>query len=90
MLGEAGARGEQGVELAGGLEQIEATEGGQDPLFGLAVVPVVLDELEVAAGSGGFDTEEHGTLVKKDSMIIRAVIGNSTEKLHLFRLNVAP
>ena len=90
LLGEAGAGGEQGVELARGLEQVQASEGGKDALFGLAVIPVVLDELEVAAWPGGFDAEEQGGLGKRDTMMIGDNTGNSREKPGIMRVNVAP
>jgi len=41
-------------------EVVEAAEGGDDPLAGAAVDPVILDDLEVAAWAGRFDAEEHG------------------------------
>src|SRR5262249_39772209 len=52
LLGEAGTGDEEGVELAGLLEEVEAAEGAEDALPGAAAVPEVLDELEVAAGAG--------------------------------------
>ena len=61
-LGQAGAGGEQGVELAGLLELIEPPEGGDDALAGAAALPAVLDDLEVGAGAGGLGAEEHGAL----------------------------
>src|SRR5262245_37654258 len=61
--GEAGARGQEGIELAGLLEVVEPPEGGDDPLPGSAFLPAVLDDLEVGAGAGGLGSEEHGALV---------------------------
>jgi hypothetical protein len=65
FLGQAGAGGEEGIELAGVLEVIEATQGAKNALPGPAAVPEVFDELEVAARSGGLDAEEHGSLAKR-------------------------
>ena len=48
-LGRASAREQQGIELAGLLELIESPQGGDDPLSGSAVLPAVLDDLEVGA-----------------------------------------
>ena len=48
-LGQACARGEEGIELAVLLELIETPQGGDDPLAGSAVLPAVLDDLEVGA-----------------------------------------
>ena len=62
-LGQPGARGEQGIELAGLLEVIEPPQGGDDPLAGASVLPAVLDDLEVGAWPGGLGPEEHGALV---------------------------
>ena len=62
-LGQAGARDQQGVELAGLLELIESSEGGDDPLPGSSVLPAVLDDLEVGASAGGLGAEEHGAPV---------------------------
>jgi len=62
-VGQAGARGEQGIELAGLLELVEPSEGGEDPLAGSPALPAVLDDLKVGAGAGGLGSEEHGVLV---------------------------
>jgi hypothetical protein len=70
VLGEASAGGEEGIELSGLLEEVESSEGGEDALFGGSGVPEVLDELEITSWSGGFDAEEHGSLVKRDTMMI--------------------
>src|SRR5262245_43537368 len=64
LLGEACARGEEGVQLPGVLEVVEAAEGAEDALPGATAIPEILDELEVAAGPRGFDAEEHGDLGK--------------------------
>ena len=68
--GQAGAGGEQGVELAALLELIEPSQGGDDALPGAAALPAVLDDLEVGAGTGGLGAEEHGAL-QRDTMRIR-------------------
>jgi hypothetical protein len=62
-LSEAGARDQEGIKLSGLLELVESPEGGDDPLAGPSVLPVVLDDLEVGACSGGLGSEEHGVLV---------------------------
>ena len=67
LFSEACAGGEQGVELSGLLEVVEAAEGAENALPGAAAIPEVLDELEVAAGSGGFDAEEHGSLAQRET-----------------------
>ena len=98
VLRETGAGGEQGVELAGLLELVESSEGGEDPLAGAAPVPGVLDELEVLAGPGGFDAEEHGALANRDTMRIPVDLGKSGGKAmdhasawhHVFRRNQEP
>ena len=59
LLGVAGAGGEQALQAAVLLEVVESAEGGDDPLAGAAVGPVILDDLQVAAWAGGFDAEEH-------------------------------
>ena len=66
-MSEACAGSEEGVQLSGVLEVVEAADGAEDALFGAAAVPEVLDELEVAAGAGGFDAEEHGNLAKRET-----------------------
>src|SRR5262245_45333476 len=77
MLGEASAGGEQGVELAGGLQMVEAAEGGEDALAGTAALTGVLDDLHVAARAGRFDAEEQGALGNRDTMIVAGEIGKS-------------
>ncbi len=62
-LGQAGARDQQGVELAGLLELLEASQSGDDPLPWSSILPAVLDDLEVGAGSGGLGAEGHGARV---------------------------
>ena len=61
-LGQPGAGGEQGVELAALLELVEPPECSDDALAGAAALPAVLDHLEVGAWAGGLGAEEHGAL----------------------------
>jgi hypothetical protein len=61
--GEACPRDQEGIELAGLLELIESSRGGNAPLPGSAVLPSVLDDLEVSSWPGGLGSEEHGALV---------------------------
>jgi hypothetical protein len=65
LVGETSAGGQEGVQLSGVLELVQATEGAEDALLGLAAVPEVLDELAVAAGPRRFDAAEPGDLAKK-------------------------
>jgi hypothetical protein len=60
--GQSGTRDEQSVELAAGLELIEPSQGGYDPLPGASALPAVLDDLKVRTGSRGLGAEEHGAL----------------------------
>ena len=59
LVGKACSGGEQGIDLAAGLQLVEAAQGGQDGLLGAAIAPVVFDELEIGAWSGLFGAEEH-------------------------------
>src|SRR5512135_986709 len=61
-LGQARARGQQGIELSGLLELVESSQGGEEPLAGSPVLPAVLDDLEVGAWPGRLGSEEHGAL----------------------------
>src|SRR6516164_8292124 len=61
-LGQAGTGEEQGVELTALLELVESPQGGYDALPGAAVLPAVLDDLEVGTRSRGLGAEEHGAL----------------------------
>ncbi len=61
--GEAGARGQQGIELPALLEVVEPPQRGDDPLSGASALPAVLDDLEVGAWAGGLGPEERGVLV---------------------------
>src|SRR6516164_553580 len=61
-LGQAGPGDQQGLELTALLEVVESPQGGHDALPGAAVLPTVLDDLEVGAGAGCLGTEEHGAL----------------------------
>ena len=51
---------EQGLEAAGFLELLEPAEGGQHPLSRAALLPPVLDQLDVGVALGALDAEEHG------------------------------
>ena len=62
-LGQARARDQEGIELAGLLELVEPPQGGDDVLSGSTVFPAVLDDLEVGAWAGLLGAEEHGALV---------------------------
>jgi hypothetical protein len=59
LLAEAQTGTKQGVELAAGLENIEAAEGGKDALLDALLLPKALDDLEIGIGSGAFNSEEH-------------------------------
>ena len=60
LAAEAGAGGEQAGQRAGGGEFVGAAEGGDDVLAVRAVLPTVLHDLQVGAGPGGLEAEEHG------------------------------
>lgn len=60
ILAKAQAGAQETVELAGGLEDVEAPEGGEHGLLYPALVPEALDDLEIGVGAGTFDAEEHG------------------------------
>jgi hypothetical protein len=60
LAAEAGAGGEQAGQRAGGGEFVGAAEGGDDVLAVCAVLPTVLHDLQVGAGPGGLEAEEHG------------------------------
>ena len=53
---------QQGIELAGGLEVLDATEGGDDALARGGAVAGVLHDLQITAGSRRFDAEEHAAI----------------------------
>jgi hypothetical protein len=78
VFGEACARGEQGIELSGALQVVEATEGGEDALANTAVLAGVLDDLQVVPGAGLFDAEEHGDLGKRDTTRLAKQTGQSS------------
>ena len=59
------ARDQEGINLAGLLQLIESSDGGDDPLFGSPVLPTVLDDLEVGARAGLLGSEEHGASVDR-------------------------
>jgi hypothetical protein len=56
LLREAGEGLRERVEVTLGFEAVEAPERGDDALPGLLAVAFVLDDLEVAARAGGFDS----------------------------------
>jgi hypothetical protein len=62
VFGEAGAGGEEGVEVARQLQLVKTSEGDENSLADAALGTGVLDDLQVAAWSRGFDAEEHGAL----------------------------
>ena len=62
FLGEACSGSEQAIDLAIGLEFVDAPERGQDRLLRPAVAPVVLDDLQIGAWAGLLGAEEHGDL----------------------------
>jgi hypothetical protein len=64
LLGKAGAGAEQAVQRFPLAEFLNAAEGGEDALVGPAVLPVVLDDLQVGAGPGFLGAEEQGGLRK--------------------------
>jgi hypothetical protein len=78
-VGQASARGEQSIELAALLELIESTQGGDDPLPGMTVLPAVLDDLEVRAWAGLLGAEKHGVL-PRDTMNIAEITLYSRSK----------
>ena len=62
LVGEAGTGTQESIELAGGLELLELAQGGEHLLAAASRFPAVFDDLEVGAGPGLFDAEEHGAL----------------------------
>jgi hypothetical protein len=46
-LGETGTRGQQGIQLPGALQHVEASERGDDVLLHAACHPLALDDLEI-------------------------------------------
>ena len=59
---ELGPRLEQAVELSAFLQLIQASHGGDDPLFAAAFFPAILDDLQIDVFAGTFLSEEHGGL----------------------------
>ena len=45
--------------MAGGFQDVETTERGQDLLSDLAVLPMVFGNLQILIGAAGLHTEEH-------------------------------
>ena len=72
-LGELGAGLQQAVELSALLQLVEPPDGGDDPLSAAAVLPAVLDDLQIDVRAGSFLAEEHGGL--------RAGLGDATMNL---------
>ena len=58
--GEAGAGAQQAVDFAARHEVVDAAEGGDHGLPGLAVDALILDDLEVFGFAGELASEEHG------------------------------
>jgi hypothetical protein len=67
LLGEAATGSDQGIDLAGGLEEIATAEGSEDVLANAAGDALVVDELEVFMGAGLFDADKHGWLRSEDT-----------------------
>src|SRR5271155_1999293 len=63
VLSKASTGGEQSIEVAGLAELVESADGGEHALGDAAVLPGILDDLQVLAGAGGFDAEKHGGLL---------------------------
>ena len=64
LIAEAGAGGEQRGQGAGGGEFVGAAEGGDDVLAVRGVLAAVLHDLQIGAGPGGLEAEEHGALAR--------------------------
>ena len=60
LVGELGARGDEGSERTGGGQFVGAAEIGDDFLAHSGAVSLVLDDLHVAAFAGLLEAEEHG------------------------------
>jgi hypothetical protein len=58
-LAEPRAGAQQHIELAIGLQFLDASEGGEHALDGAGAVARVFDDLQIAALTGWFDAEEH-------------------------------
>jgi hypothetical protein len=74
-LGEARAGAQQHIELAIGFELLDATEGGEHTLHGAGTVACVLDDLQIAALTGGLDAEEHAA-PNRDTAIVASSPAN--------------
>jgi hypothetical protein len=61
-VGETESGAKEGVELAGFLEQIQPSEGGEDALANLGAFASALGDLEVLVRTRRFDPEEHGEM----------------------------
>ena len=60
LVGELGARGDEGSKRAGAGQFVGAAEIGDHPLADGGAVALVLDDLHVTALAGGLEAEEHG------------------------------
>src|SRR5689334_18909135 len=80
LAGKACSGGEQGIDLAAGLQLIQAAQGGQDGLLGAAIAPVVFDELQIGAWSGLFGAEEHDELRFEPLAVLAISLAISKEK----------
>ena len=81
MFGEAGAGGEQPIQLAGLLQLIEPAKRGEHALANPVALAEVLDDLQILAGAGLFDAEEHGDLGIKGHH-------NSSDSIHDCKGNI--
>ena len=61
-LALAQARAHQPIQLAALLQQIQSTQGGNDPLADFLPFPDAVRDLEVTVRTGGFDAEEPGRI----------------------------
>src|SRR5215471_6364517 len=60
LVGELGARSDEGSECAGGGQFVGAAEIGDHPLAHGRPFALVLDNLHIAAVAGFLEAEEHG------------------------------
>jgi hypothetical protein len=60
LVGELGARSDEGSECAGGGQFVGAAEIGDHPLAHGRPFALVLDNLHIAAVAGLLEAEEHG------------------------------
>ena len=62
LLGEAGARGQQRVELPAGLEHVESAESGDDVLSHRVSHALAVNDLEVLVFPAVLNSDKHGEL----------------------------